>query len=279
MSQAGDHEHEYILGTDEEELARLRVQHEVWAEEADALWRRAGLATGDVVLDLGCGPGYTALDLARIVGAGGRVIASDISARFIAFLRAECDRQGLTTVEPRLGAAEDLDLPSGALDAAYARWLLCWLPDPGPLLARVAHGLKPGGVVVLQEYLDWGAMKMVPPSAPFERIVEACLRSWIEGGVAIDVGERIPTLAAACGLQVEWMRPIARMGDPESPEWRWLSGFFRSYLPRLVERGLLDDAALAEHRRAWDERAAGRRSFICTPTMVDVILRKPQGSV
>jgi hypothetical protein len=64
---------EYLLGTDAEELERLRFQHEVWARAGQELFERAGLGAGDVVFDLGCGPGFTSLDLARRVLPGGRV--------------------------------------------------------------------------------------------------------------------------------------------------------------------------------------------------------------
>ena len=66
-------EAEYILGTDHDEASRLRFQHEAWVRHAHALWERAGLRAGDVVIDLGCGPGYTSFDLARVVGPEGPI--------------------------------------------------------------------------------------------------------------------------------------------------------------------------------------------------------------
>ncbi len=145
---------EYILGTDREELERLRFQHQVWVKEAYALWERAGLKAGDAVLDLGCGPGFTSFELAWVVGPKGRVIARDQSRPFLDFLAREREHLGLMQVEPSLGPVEELELPREELDAAYARWLFCWLPDAGAVLERVARALKPRGAVVLQDYLD-----------------------------------------------------------------------------------------------------------------------------
>jgi SAM-dependent methyltransferase len=59
-------EREYVLGTNDEELARLGFQHRVWGEQAFALWERAGFAPGQTILDAGCGPGFATLDLARL---------------------------------------------------------------------------------------------------------------------------------------------------------------------------------------------------------------------
>ena len=268
-------ETEYILGTDRVELDRLRGQHVAWIQQAYALLERAGLRAGQTLLDLGCGPGFTTVELARLVGPSGRVIALDESERFIAFLRSERERLALPQIEPRIGRAETLDLPSASLDGAYARWLFCWLADPGAVMQAVADALAPGGVLVLQEYLDWGAKKLVPRGPAHDRVVQACMRSWPAGGATIDIGEHLPTLAADCGLVLEHFRPIARLGRVGSLEWRWLTEFYESYLPRLVERGLLTRDELAAWRAEWSAREADGRSFVYTPTMVDALLRKP----
>ena len=62
----------YVLGTEPPERERLRLQHEVWLPLAQAAWERAQLAPGQRVLDLGAGPGFCSVGLARAVGAKGR---------------------------------------------------------------------------------------------------------------------------------------------------------------------------------------------------------------
>ncbi|MCP3914134.1 MAG: methyltransferase domain-containing protein [bacterium] len=268
-------EAEYILGTDSAETRRLRFQHEVWVQQAHALWERAGLRGGDTVLDLGCGPGFTSFDLAHVVGSEGRVIACDESARFLEFLTAERERRGLAQVEPSHGAIEMLDLEPGSVDAAYARWLFCWVRDVEAALAPVARSLKPGGVVALQDYIDWGAMKLIPRSPIHDRAVEACMRSWHESEGTIDVGEILPAAAEACGLVVEHLRPIARTGRVGSLEWRWIGKFLHSYLPKLVKKGLFASEELDVFRAEWSHLSTERIGFCYTPVVVDIVLRKP----
>lgn len=267
-------EPEYILGTEREELERLRIQHRAWIEQGYALFERAGLRAGHTVLDLGCGPGFTSFELARVVGPEGRVIARDESRPFLEFLSAEAARLGLDRIETSLGTVETLALAQASLDAAYARWLLCWLPDPDGVVALVARALRPDGVLVLQEYLDWAAMKLLPRSRIFDRAVKACVQSWREGGGQIDVGERAVELAAAAGLHVESLRPVARLGRVGSLEWHWIGGFFGNYLPKLVARGLFSSSELEAFRSEWCERSAEGTSYVYTPTMVDAVLRK-----
>jgi len=265
---------EYILGTDAEELERLGFQHKVWVRAAYELFERGGLGAGQTVLDLGCGPGFTTLELAQVVGPTGRVHARDISARFLATLRHECARLHLEQVEPSLGPVEELALADGSLDAAYARWLFCWLADPAPALERVRRALRPGGVLLMQEYVDWGAMQMFPHAPAFARAVQAALASWTAGGATIDFAARAPELAPRFGFALEHFAPRARLGRVGSLEWRWIEIFFRLYLPKVVERGLLTQAEFEAWRGEWEERAAEGTSWVQTPTVADVLLRR-----
>jgi len=65
---------EYRFGYTHEELERLRYQHHVWAKENQRFISRAGFSKGATLVDLGCGPGYTTLDLAQIVGSGEKLL-------------------------------------------------------------------------------------------------------------------------------------------------------------------------------------------------------------
>lgn len=266
---------EYVLGSQADELARLELQHKVWTAQAYALFQRAGLRTGQCVLDLGCGPGFTTLELAHVVGPNGRVIARDQSANFLAYLAAERERRGLWQIELSEGTVESLSLAPGSLDAAYSRWLFCWLPDPGAVLKRVAEFLRPGGVVVLQEYLDWGAMKHAPRDEQFDSLVAACLRSWAQAKANMTIAEDIPLLARQAGLEVLHFQPIARAGRPGSLEWQWLETFFEIYLPKVVEHGLLSEAQMRAGLPLVRSRGADDPRYCITPTMADIVLRKP----
>ena len=68
-------ERDYVLGTHEDELERLGVQHRAWRPVVLDCWRNAGITTGSKVLDVGAGPGYATVDLADIVGRTGKVVA------------------------------------------------------------------------------------------------------------------------------------------------------------------------------------------------------------
>src|SRR5713101_4525670 len=92
-------ERDYVLGTHDEELARLGLQHEVWRAVVLDCWQRAGITTGSRVLDVGAGPGYATIDLAEIVGPTGEVIALERSSKFANAIKEAIRARSLRNVK------------------------------------------------------------------------------------------------------------------------------------------------------------------------------------
>jgi 16S rRNA G527 N7-methylase RsmG len=53
---------DYVVGTHDAEIERLRLQHHLWRHRVLDCWRRAKLRRGNRVADIGAGPGYASLD-------------------------------------------------------------------------------------------------------------------------------------------------------------------------------------------------------------------------
>src|SRR5947209_5485905 len=107
---------DYILGTHDEELERLGLQHRVWRPHVLDCWSRAGISGGKRVIDIGAGPGYAATDLAEIVGRTGQVVAVERSPKFVQALRERTRSQRLTNIEiHELDLMAD-NLPGGGYD-------------------------------------------------------------------------------------------------------------------------------------------------------------------
>src|SRR5262249_36990227 len=131
---------EYILGTDEQELLRLGLQHRLWSAAAHEAWERAQLQPGMTALDIGCGPGFALMDIAEIVGPTGKVIGIDESPIFLKHLHDRAASQRVHNIERILADAqtlESLDLPPASIDFAYARWVLCFVKDPEAIVRGV----------------------------------------------------------------------------------------------------------------------------------------------
>ena len=142
----------------------------------DAGWvlDRAGITAGMHVADLGAGPGFFTLPLAKRVGPGGVVYATDISPEMLAALR---DR-GMPGHVTLLHAAEStIPVPGAAVDVALLAFVLHELVEPAAFLREVQRILRRNARLVVLEWIpqDDG---MGPPME--ERISEAATRALLE---------------------------------------------------------------------------------------------------
>ena len=133
----------------------------MWRSETVKGWSLAEFKLGDVILDLGSGPGYCTKELAEIVGPRGKVLGVDQSQSFINYLEWEKNKSNLN-IEPILSTFDDLELDSESLDGIYCRWALAWIPNPKEILNKLKHFLKPGGKMVIHEYYFWTSHRTQP---------------------------------------------------------------------------------------------------------------------
>lgn len=110
-----------------------------------AMLEMAGVCTDARVLDLACGAGSQTLEAARLVGPGGQVLASDLSANMLQYVGKKAEEAQLKNVSTLQAAAEELDLPASSVDAVICRLGLMLFSDPGRALRSVLPVLKPGG--------------------------------------------------------------------------------------------------------------------------------------
>jgi ubiquinone/menaquinone biosynthesis C-methylase UbiE len=101
----------------------------------------AGVAAGQRVLDVGCGPGALTAELVRRVGAE-NVAAVDPSEPFVV-----AARERHPGVDVRLAAAEHLPFEDGTFDAALAQLVVHFMADPVAGIREMRRVTKPGGVV------------------------------------------------------------------------------------------------------------------------------------
>ena len=122
--------------------------HHRWRERAAD---RAELSPGDAALDLCCGTGDLALELAWRVGAEGRVVGCDFSDRMLELARRKAGERGASQL--RIEWADALELPyaEGSFDAVTVGFGARNLADLERGLAEMARVLKPGGRAVILE--------------------------------------------------------------------------------------------------------------------------------
>lgn len=271
-------EPEYVLGTGADELERLGLQHRLWSDDAHALWRRARVGPGQQVLDVGCGPGYAAFDLAQLAGRASTVVGVDESRSFIEHLRAQAASRGLPQLTGVVGDVQRLLalLPDrrGRFDFAWARWVLCFVPDPEAVVAGVAALLRPGGRFAVHDYFNYATSTIAPRRASYDRVIAATQASWRAAGGDPDVAARVPRMMAAHGLDVEHLAIHQRVARPGDSMFAWPDTWWRSYAPKLVEMGHITAEECAAVIRDLDDLAASPTDFILPPPVTEILAVK-----
>jgi ubiquinone/menaquinone biosynthesis C-methylase UbiE len=116
-----------------------------WAEATRSMLEAAGLKPGDHVLDIAAGTGDQSILAARIVGPGGSVLATDISAEMLDIAARVIQQEGLTNITTRVMDAQRLDLQDNAFDAVISRLGLMFIPNRQQAFRDIRKVLKPGG--------------------------------------------------------------------------------------------------------------------------------------
>lgn len=102
---------------------------------------------GDIVADMGCGPGHLTVLAA---GRATRVIAIDGSTEMLREAAAACERQGVSNVEFRHSLLEEVRASElGPIDLILCSSVLEYIRDPAPFLATCRDSLRPGGTLVV----------------------------------------------------------------------------------------------------------------------------------
>ena len=269
----------YPFGYEDEELGRLEDQHRVWQDENRRFLSRAGFKPGDTLVDLGCGPGFTTLDLARRVGPEGRVIAIDRDGeRSIPRLKRLMHAAGLRHVETRVAELERFDLPSESVNGVYGRWVLMYLPEDevGSLIDRIAQWLKPGAACALAEFCNYRHIAVYPRSEHLDLVAEALMRAAAGArGANPEIGNVLPGLLDQAGLNVE-LGVVAKAIRPATPEWRWPDTLFRQLLPTLVEAGHLTQEVLSSFLAEWQVRCQDPATVFFSSPVMEVVGRRPR---
>lgn len=267
-------ERDYVLGTHDEEMVRLGLQHRVWRPMALECWQKAGVTSGSRVLDVGAGPGYATIDLAEIVGPAGAVVAYERSGRFLQALEERCRACDLRNVR-----SYELDLikdewPEGSFDFSWCRWVASFVSDPSLLVRKLSLALRPGGRAIFHEYghyLSWRFIPRLPRQEEFARKVKG---SWQETGGKADIALDLPTYLTQNGFVLRSITPRLYCVRPAEYMWQWPATYVEIGLARLQELGKIDASFAAEVREEVRAAGANPQAFMVTPLVLEIVAEK-----
>lgn len=220
-----------------------------WRPQMEPLIAGAQLASGQRVVDFGCGPGMLSLELARRIGHAGRVHAVDLNELFLERAREHASQAGLLD---RLSFHQTKDdripLPDQSVDRVICKNVLEYVEDVVATLADFRRVLAPGGLAHAIDS-DWG-MLAVEPLGP-ERIAKLFSAASVAYRTPL-IGRKLYAFMRAAGFRevgVE-IRASADVRGHFSPILRNMASYARAsgrLEPAFIDELLADlDAAIAD---------------------------------
>ena len=267
-------ERDYVLGTHEEELERLGLQHRVWRAVALDCWQRAGITAGKRVLDIGAGPGYAAVDLAEIVGSTGEVIALERSHNFVRAMKEMLRARALMHVTIHEVDLMTDDLPKGDYDFSWCRWVVSFVNDPPLLIKKLAGVMPQGGVSIFHEYGHYETWRFLPRLPNQEHFREHVVATWRESGGEPDGASGLPALLSQNGFVIRSVTPHIFCVRPTDYMWQWPAQFIEVYLPRLQEMGRIDEKFADSVRADLAGAEMNPNVLMITPLVLEIIAKK-----
>ena len=238
---------------------RLGVLAQAAGPGTSALLDRLPWEKGWTCLDVGCGLGFVARELAR---RGGLVTGVDSAPEFL-----EAARRIPGIAYHGLDVRE-LERLEGSFRLITARYLLSHLADPRAAVAKMAAQLEPGGFLVLED-VDFPGHLWHPACPALQRYVELyqeCARR--RGGDAC-LGRKLAQLAEQANLEIAYhgvSQPLYGGGRVAELTLSHIGLALREF--GLVTRGEL--ARLLLEIRSWRRRAG----MVSLAPTVQVIARK-----
>lgn len=174
------------------QLARLLLGDSFHPGGAALTYRLAAalaVGPGDMVVDVACGPGTSALRVAEETGCD--VVGVDLNSP---------DSVGHPRVRFVRGDAEALPLPDGFADGVLCECALCTFPDKQASARELARILRPGGRLALSDVV--AVRELLPAEL-------TTLAAWIACIGDARPLEEIVDLLEAAGFAVEQAEPVA----------------------------------------------------------------------
>ncbi len=160
----------YIIEGGKEGKKRLDVMAEILNTDTLKLITGNEDLSGKSFLDLGCGGGNLALEVAGLVGENGHVTAIDFDAEIIRLAQADADRKAISNITFKAANAYEIDF-NNEFDIVYSRFLLSHLQEPALVINKMLRALKPGGRIIIED-IDFSGHYCYPACEAFDLYVQ-----------------------------------------------------------------------------------------------------------
>jgi 2-polyprenyl-3-methyl-5-hydroxy-6-metoxy-1,4-benzoquinol methylase len=264
----------YALGHSEHELKRLGQQGRAFEPFTRQLFGQAEIATGMRILDVGCGAGDVSFLAAEFVGPTGEVVGVDHATAAVEWAKVHAKEREIRNVtflegDPAIMAFDE------PFDVVVGRLVLMYYPDPIAAVQKLVQHVRPGGLIVFQEF-DMDYAGSFPPALTFNRVVSWIKRTLVATGARIQLGLELFPIFVAAGLPEPSLRMDAVIGGGSEFPCEILVALMQSLLPVMEKLGVatakeVELSTLVERMR---NEVIARRGIVLSPALIGAWSRK-----
>ncbi|WP_326982877.1 methyltransferase domain-containing protein [Chryseobacterium sp. MYb264] len=256
--QKVDHsEYEYLI-----QFLEKAAAYPVIRESLEFQMNLLDLKPGDHVLDVGCGAGIQAEDMAKRVAPSGRVTGTDISSVMIQFAKTKSAESGLP-LDFHVAKAESQPFPDQSFDAVRTERVMLYLKNTKEALNEFKRLLKPGGKLVIFD-LHWDGVLLSHRDKTFtRRIVHYITDAFPNGHFGGDLYYHLKD----AGFNNVSVTPYSYFGGDETLL-NIVKKAYKGILEGAVSEGKFTETEISEWWKSVDEDMEAGKFFVSLPGMI-----------
>lgn len=214
---------------------------------------RTAPTSGQVVLEVGAGPGDLGHRMAALIGEEGRLISSDFSAEMVEVAQRLGATLGVGNVDYRQLDAEAIDLDDNSVDAVVGRSVYMLVADPAAALSEARRVLRSAGSLVFTTFTspDRNPWWAVPAAVLVQRGDLTAPQPGAPGVFSLGNPDTVRALVTAAGFSAVTAEPVDFVFRYTDDDDAWNA---------IVD--LNGPMAVIVHGLPPDERAATRRAVL-----------------
>jgi len=211
------------------------------------------------------------MEMAKLVNSGGSVVGVDMDGVKLELARRAAAESKLGNVEFRQTNVNDWNEP-GAYDVVYSRFLLQHLNQPIDLLRRMWAGVRPGGILIVED-ADFEGWCCDPPSDAFDFFVRNYLKVARRNGGDATTGRKLYRFFLEAGIpqpHVSAVQPTFREGEAKTLPWLTLEFSTEA----ILSAGIAPAAEVKAALKSLAEIAVDPKTLISGPRVFQTWSRR-----
>jgi ubiquinone/menaquinone biosynthesis C-methylase UbiE len=264
----------YPITTTADEFTRLRIQADLFREDARAMLAAMGQGSGLRVLDLCCGAGGITDVLSEWVGERGCVVGADLDAAKLDRARRGAEEKGLFNVDFMEANAFDTGFEPASFDLAHTRFAVSVIENGLGILDHMLTLVRPGGLVFVEE-ANTHTMECSPPLAEWDRALALMQDTFRAVGADTAMGLALRGEFLERGLTDIRVRPCLHAQTSGDPMTMHLPLTLTAMTDAVVANGLMGRSDLQRLVARVAEHLAKPETMTVSFTMVQVVGRLP----